>query len=97
MASELKAIQAEHGRDAVAVYYGNPTAHSLGLLTYGQVLFRALRTRNRFSATSVDQLPHMLAGLEMLGHQLLLPGARSRPHRPLRVHRGQPGGVATAA
>ena len=73
VASRLKAIQAEHGRDAVAVYYGNPTAHSLGLLTYGQVLFRALRTRNRFSATSVDQLPHMLAGLEMLGHQLLLP------------------------
>ena len=73
VASRLKAIQAAHGRDAVAVYYGNPTAHSLGLLTYGQVLFRALRTRNRFSATSVDQLPHMLAGLEMLGHQLLLP------------------------
>ncbi len=73
VASRLKAIQAEHGRDAVALYYGNPTAHSLGLLTYGQVFFRALRTRNKFSATSVDQLPHMLAGLEMLGHQLLLP------------------------
>jgi anaerobic selenocysteine-containing dehydrogenase len=55
------------------VYYGNPTAHSLGLLTYGQVLFKALKTKNRFSATSVDQLPHMLSSLEMFGHQLLLP------------------------
>lgn len=73
VASRLKAIQAEHGRDAVGVYYGNPTAHSLGLLTYGQVLFKALKTRNRFSATSVDQLPHMLSSLEMFGHQLLLP------------------------
>ncbi len=73
VASRLNAIQAEHGRDAVAVYYGNPTAHSLGLLTYGQVLFKSLRTRNTFSATSVDQLPHMLAGLEVLGHQLLMP------------------------
>ncbi len=73
VASRLNAIQVEHGRDAVAVYYGNPTAHSLGLLTYGQVLFKSLRTRNKFSATSVDQLPHMLAGLEMLGHQLLMP------------------------
>src|SRR5437868_13287044 len=30
-------------------------------------------TRSRFSATSVDQLPAMLAALEMFGHQLLLP------------------------
>jgi anaerobic selenocysteine-containing dehydrogenase len=73
VASRLRAVQAEHGRDAVAVYMGNPTAHSLGLLTYGQMLFTSLKTKHRFSATSVDQLPHMLAGLEVLGHQLLLP------------------------
>src|SRR5262249_55452508 len=29
--------------------------------------------RSRYSATSVDQLPHMLASLLMFGHQLLLP------------------------
>src|SRR5260370_10181675 len=34
---------------------------------------RALGSRARFSATSVDQLPAMLAALEMFGHQLLLP------------------------
>src|SRR5207247_11017302 len=34
---------------------------------------KALHTRTRFSATSVDQLPQMLAALQMFGHQLLLP------------------------
>src|SRR5213075_38441 len=34
---------------------------------------RAVGTKARFSATSVDQLPHMLAALEMFGHQLLMP------------------------
>jgi anaerobic selenocysteine-containing dehydrogenase len=34
---------------------------------------RSLRTRNRFSATSVDQLAHHLAAYLMFGHQLLLP------------------------
>ena len=43
------AIQREHGRDAVGVYQGNPTVHSLGALTHGPTLFRQLRTRNRFS------------------------------------------------
>jgi anaerobic selenocysteine-containing dehydrogenase len=34
---------------------------------------KALGTRNRFSATSVDQLPHHLAATLMFGHQFLLP------------------------
>src|SRR5206468_12325729 len=37
------------------------------------IFSRALGTHTRFSATSVDQLPAMLAALQMFGHQLLLP------------------------
>ncbi len=69
----LSRIQREHGKDAVALYQGNPTVHNHGSLLYGQVLARALGTRNLYSATSCDQLPHMLAGLEMFGHQLAMP------------------------
>jgi len=69
----LAAIRAEHGPDSIGVYQGNPTAHNLGLMTYGQLLFRSLGTRNLFSATSIDQLPHMLAALLTFGHQLLMP------------------------
>ena len=32
-----------------------------------------LRTRNRFSASSVDQIPHQLVAWQLYGHQLLLP------------------------
>ena len=69
----LSELRARYGADALAVYQGNPSAHNLGLLTYGQVLFRSLGTRNLFSATSVDQLPQMLASFLMLGNQVLLP------------------------
>ncbi len=72
-AARLGAIRAAHGPDAIAVYQGNPTAHNLGLLTFGQLLMRTLGTKNAFSATSLDQLPHMLAALQMFGNQLLMP------------------------
>jgi anaerobic selenocysteine-containing dehydrogenase len=69
----LAGLQDTHGRHSVAVYQGNPVAHNYGALVFGQLLQRALRSRSRFSATSVDQLPHMLASLLMFGHQLRLP------------------------
>lgn len=73
VAARLRAVQGQHGHDAVAVYLGNPTAHSLGALLFVPPLVRALRTRNRYSATSLDQLPHHLAATHMFGHGLLLP------------------------
>ncbi|MCX5743772.1 MAG: molybdopterin oxidoreductase family protein [Proteobacteria bacterium] len=72
VARRIREVRAAHGRDAVAVYQGNPTAHNLGLLTYGQLFLRTLGTKNLYSATSVDQLPHMLAALQMFGDQLLM-------------------------
>ena len=69
----LAAVQRKHGRSAVAFYLGNPSVHSYSAMLGVPFFSRALGTRTRFSATSVDQLPHMLAALEMFGHQLLLP------------------------
>ena len=63
----------EHGRDAVGIYLGNPNVHSLGSMTHGPAMVRTFRTRNKFSATSVDQLPAQLLSFLMYGHQLLLP------------------------
>ncbi len=71
--SELKRIQLQHGKDAVAVYLGNPTVHNLEALLFGPVFFRTLKTKNRYSATSVDQLPEQLVSLLMFGHSLLIP------------------------
>ena len=72
-ASGLRRVQERHGRDAAAVYSGNPNVHNYGSLLYGPPLIRALRTKHRYSATSVDQLPHHFAGYFMYGHVLLLP------------------------
>ena len=73
VAERLKSIVAEHGDDAVAIYLGNPAVHNSGTLLSSGGFLRALRTKNRFSATSVDQLPHHRAAAEMFGHPLLLP------------------------
>ncbi|MCB9561296.1 MAG: molybdopterin-dependent oxidoreductase [Kofleriaceae bacterium] len=73
VARRLQQVRDDHGKDAIAVYQGNPTAHNLGLLTYGQLFLRKLGTRNCFSATSVDQLPHMLAAQLMFGDGILMP------------------------
>jgi anaerobic selenocysteine-containing dehydrogenase len=72
-ASRLREIRARHGADSVATYQGNPTAHNLGLLTYGQLLLRTFGSRNQYSAFSLDSLPHMLAAMQMFGSQLLMP------------------------
>ncbi|MGH3346688.1 MAG: molybdopterin-dependent oxidoreductase [Nocardioides sp.] len=62
-----------HGGDAVGVYLGNPNVHSLGFATHGVPLVKSLRTHNRFSATSVDQLPHQFVASLLYGHQLMIP------------------------
>ena len=66
-ADSLASVVEAHGRDAVAVYLGNPMAHNGHALLGAGVLLGVLRTRMRFSATSADQLPHMLVALEMFG------------------------------
>ncbi len=73
VAGELATASTEGGDDAIAVYQGNPTVHNSGTLLGSSGFLRGLKTKNRFSATSVDQLPHHRAALEMFGHPLLLP------------------------
>ncbi|MBW0148655.1 molybdopterin-dependent oxidoreductase [Marinobacter arenosus] len=73
VADKLNHTRKEFGRNSVGVYLGNPNVHNHGSLVATMPFLRALGTQNRFSATSNDQLPHMLASLEMFGHQVLFP------------------------
>ncbi|WP_183095159.1 molybdopterin-dependent oxidoreductase [Nocardioides stalactiti] len=73
VAERLAAVTDTHGRAALGIYLGNPNVHSLGSMTHGTALVKALHTPNTFSATSVDQLPHQLMAHLMFGHQLMLP------------------------
>ena len=73
VAQNLKRVNATHGKNSIATYLGNPVVHNYGAMLFAPGFIRSLRTRNRFSATSVDQLAHHVAGYFMFGHQLLLP------------------------
>jgi anaerobic selenocysteine-containing dehydrogenase len=73
VAKNLKRIYATYGRNSTATYLGNPNVHNYGAILFAPAFLRSLHTRNRFSATSVDQLAHHLAAYFMFGHQLLLP------------------------
>jgi anaerobic selenocysteine-containing dehydrogenase len=60
----LGPILQTHGRDAVAIYLGNPTVHHLAGLFYVRPLVQALGSRNVYSASTVDQMPkHVSSGL----------------------------------
>ena len=72
-ADALASTIEKQGIDAIGAYFGNPSVHNYGMLTHQRNLFRYIRTRNRFSATSVDQLPHHLVSLWCFGHMLLHP------------------------
>jgi anaerobic selenocysteine-containing dehydrogenase len=60
-------ILAEHGRHASAVYLGNPGAHSIGPMLFNRNVIQALGTRNRFSASTVDQRPKEISASLMFG------------------------------
>ena len=81
--SKLTEIRQQYGDDSVGFYLGNPTVHNSGAMLFQGFLKKALRTKNRFAATSVDQLPHHLAASQMF---------RARPfdsnpgHRQCRLH-----------
>lgn len=73
VAEKLADIQATHGHNSVAVYRGNPSAHNLGLMTHGSALSKALKTKNNYSASTVDQIPHQLVAMWIYGHNFLIP------------------------
>ncbi len=71
--ARLLPIMEQHGRDAVAVYLGNPTVHLLAGLVYGRVLIKALGSNSIFSASTVDQRPKEISAGLMFGGSLTIP------------------------
>ncbi len=71
-ADGLRRVRETHGRDALASYAGNPSAHSWSLLSIVP-LRETMDTRNHHSATSTDQLPQHRTSAEMFGNLALFP------------------------
>ena len=69
----LSDVISDYERDAVAIYLGNPNVHNLSGQLYNSPLIRALRSRNIYSASTLDQMPkHISSGL-MFGGPLTIP------------------------
>ena len=69
----LQAVTGEGGRQAAAVYLGNPNVHSLDNGLAVRSFVKALGTPNVFSASSVDQMPKHVACGYMFGHPATIP------------------------
>ena len=69
----LSPILAEHGRNSVGVYLGNPNAHNLSAILYAPALMRMLGSQNLFSASTVDQMPKQVSAGHMFGTMLSIP------------------------
>jgi anaerobic selenocysteine-containing dehydrogenase len=73
VAARLGALHAAHGRESVAVYLGNPAAHSLAAFTHGRLLIKALGTPQVYSASTLDQMPRQVAAGLVFGTPLSVP------------------------
>jgi anaerobic selenocysteine-containing dehydrogenase len=71
--ARLREIRSAHGPDAIAVYYGNPLAHSYSGLTMVGAFANAIGTRNRTSASSQDGTPRFAASHYLYGNTIVLP------------------------
>jgi len=69
----LTRIIEAHGRDAVAIYLGNPNVHTIAGGLYAGALRRALGSRNVYTASTVDQMPKHVSCGYLFGHPLNVP------------------------
>lgn len=73
IAARLRPLIEEHGPRSVGVVLGNPNVHTMAGALYPPVLLGVLRTRNLFTASTLDQMPkHVSSGL-LFGDPLAIP------------------------
>ncbi|MBM7057797.1 molybdopterin-dependent oxidoreductase [Streptomyces durocortorensis] len=64
IAARMPDLVKAHGPQAVGVVLGNPNVHTMAGSLYPPLLLAALRTRNVFTASTLDQMPkHVSSGL----------------------------------
>ncbi|MCR3721335.1 MULTISPECIES: molybdopterin-dependent oxidoreductase [Prauserella salsuginis group] len=71
--ARLPGIIDANGRDAVAVYVGNPVSHNVSASVYLRALVKALRTTNVYTAGTVDQIPKHYSSGYLFGGAMTIP------------------------
>lgn len=69
----LSAVIEQHGREAVALYLGNPNVHTLAGGLFAGALRKALGSRNVYTASTVDQMPKHVACGYLFGNPMAIP------------------------
>lgn len=69
----LMPILERHGRNALAIYVGNPNVHTLAGTLYLPAVLQSARTQNNYSASTVDQMPKQVSAGLMFGAGLSIP------------------------
>ena len=73
VAEGFSSVIERHGRGSLAVYGGNPGAHNLGSMIFNSVVYRSTGSHQKFSASTVDQIPKHVAGGYMFGTAQSIP------------------------
>lgn len=73
VAAGILKLQKKYGNNALGIYLGNPNVHNMGSMLTNKHLLTSLKSRSRFSATSIDQLPHHIVCMHLFGHMLRIP------------------------
>jgi anaerobic selenocysteine-containing dehydrogenase len=68
VADGLGAVLREHGGQTVALYIGNPNAHTIAGGLYLPLIIKGLGTHQTFSASTLDQMPKHVAVGMMFGN-----------------------------
>ena len=63
----LNGVITKYGREAIGTYLGNPGAHNLSSMTFNSVLLKSIGSRQRYSASTVDQIPKQVASGFLFG------------------------------
>jgi len=101
VAAGIQSVQKEYGQNALGIYLGNPNVHNMGSMLTVKHLLTGLKTRSRFSATSIDQLPHHIVCMHLFGHMLRIPVPDVNRTQHMLIIGGNPlasnGSIMTAA
>ncbi len=101
VAAGIQSVQKEYGQNALGIYLGNPNVHNMGSMLTVKHLLAGLKTRSRFSATSIDQLPHHIVCMHLFGHMMRIPVPDVNRTQHMMIIGGNPlasnGSIMTAA
>ncbi|MEY4372877.1 MAG: molybdopterin-binding oxidoreductase, partial [Actinomycetota bacterium] len=69
----LVPVLEEHGREAAAIYHGNPSVHNHAATIYARALIQTMGTKSLYSAGTVDQMPRHASSGFLYGDALAFP------------------------